>query len=88
MNVLDLQNINKNMNKINHYLMNLHYHYKENKSSRNWPIECGVYMNTKSKKEWEQALKKVGFKSVTSWQVGQKKDWAGTLVIMGKKNEL
>ena len=63
-------------------------HYKENKSSRNWPIECGVYMNTKSKKEWEQALKKVGFKSVASWQVGQKKDWAGTLVIMGKKNEL
>tara|TARA_B100000700_G_scaffold322180_1_gene423074 strand:- start:2691 stop:3323 length:633 start_codon:yes stop_codon:yes gene_type:complete len=60
-------------------------HYKENRESINWPEECGVYMNTKTKKEWIEILKKTGFVNVKSWQVCKKENWEGTLVIMGNK---
>ena len=60
-------------------------HYKENKKSINWPEECGVYMNTKTKKEWIEMFINVGFVNIKSWQVCKKENWQGTLVIMGNK---
>ena len=60
-------------------------HYKENKSSINWPQECGVYMNTKTKEEWIKILKNAGFINIKNWQVCKKENWEGTLVIMGNK---
>ena len=60
-------------------------HYKENKPSINWPEECGVYMNTKSKEEWINIIKTGGFKNIKTWQVYPQKKGVGTLVIMGKK---
>ena len=60
-------------------------HYKENKPSINWPKECGVYMNTKTKEEWIKILKSAGFVNIKNWQVCKKDKWEGTLVIMGNK---
>ena len=60
-------------------------HYEENKSAINWPEECGVFMNTMSIKKWKNLLLNVGFKNIQNWQVGQKDDWAGTLVFLAEK---
>jgi len=63
-------------------------HYKENIPSINWPEECGVFMNTKTKEEWINIIKISGFTNIKSWQICKKQEWQGTLIIMGKKNEL
>ncbi len=60
-------------------------HYNENTASINWPEECGVYMNTKSKEEWIKIIQNAGYKDINSKQVFKQKNWAGTLVIIGKK---
>lgn len=60
-------------------------HYKENKSAINWPQECGVFMKTLSIEEWKEILFNAGFKNIEYWQVGQKDDWAGTLVFQAQK---
>ena len=60
-------------------------HYAENKPSLNWSEECGVNMNTKTIIFWLDIVKKAGFKNVNWWQVGQKGDWCGTLVIRADK---
>ena len=60
-------------------------HYKENKSAINWPQECGVFMNTKSINEWNEILVNVGFKNIQYWKVGEKDNWAGTLVFFAEK---
>jgi len=60
-------------------------YYKENKASRNWPQECGVFMKNLSINEWQNILLDVGFKKIQFWQVGEKKNWPGTLVFYAKK---
>ena len=35
--------------------------------------------------EWIQIFKMAGLREVTSWRSNQHKDWAGTLVLTGKK---
>jgi SAM-dependent methyltransferase len=60
-------------------------HYVENKTTLNWPEECGVYMNTKSIFEWKAILEKVGFKNIQYWNVGEKNNWNGTLVFYCEK---
>ena len=62
-------------------------HYEENKPSLNWPKECGVFMNTKSIKEWVDLIKLAGYENVKFWQLPVNKK-ESTLVVLGKKNEL
>ncbi|MAV59461.1 MAG: hypothetical protein CMG07_05885 [Candidatus Marinimicrobia bacterium] len=59
-------------------------HYKENKPSLNWPQECGVFMNTKSIKEWIGLIKSAGYEKVKHWQVPNNKK-ESTLVVLGIK---
>ena len=41
--------------------------------------------DTMSINEWKNLLLNVGFKNIHNWQVGQKDDWAGTLVFYTEK---
>ena len=60
--------------------------YSENISSHSWPEECGIsIMSLFSESEWKTFFLKVGFKEVSSWHSGAKKNWAGTLIITGIK---
>jgi len=60
-------------------------HYTENSPSLNWPIECGVNMNTKPINYWTTIMKEAGFNNIQYWQTGAKNEWMGTLVVFGEK---
>lgn len=60
-------------------------HYLENESTVNWPIECGVYMNTKSIDDWVKMVENAGYNNIKSFQYGSKENWSGTLIIYGEK---
>jgi len=60
-------------------------HYTENPPSINWPVECGVNMNTQPINYWLILMKEAGFKNIQHWQTGEKDEWMGTLVILGEK---
>ena len=60
-------------------------HYLENQQSLSWPQDLRVDMHTYSISQWEGIMKAVGFSNVSSFQFGKKKDWAGTLILSGKK---
>ena len=36
--------------------------------------------------EWIEMFERAGFSDVEAWRANQTKDWAGTLVLTGKKN--
>ena len=38
--------------------------------------------------EWIHLFEQAGFIEVESWRVNKKDDWAGTLVVTGKKDSL
>ena len=58
--------------------------YTENPVSHSWPDDCGITkMRLFSEKEWVSFFNAAGFRSVASWRVDQKEDWAGTLVVTG-----
>ena len=60
-------------------------HYIENHPSINWPVECGVNMNTQPINYWINIKKEAGFKNIQHWKTGTKKEWMGTLVVFGEK---
>ena len=61
-------------------------HYLENVPSLNWAQECGIsIMTTLPAAKWTQIFATAGLEGVQSWKVGQKEDWAGTLIITGLK---
>ena len=60
--------------------------YSENISSHSWPEECGIsIMSLFSESEWKTFFLEVGFKKISSWHSGVKKNWDGTLIITGIK---
>jgi SAM-dependent methyltransferase len=60
--------------------------YKENAVSHSWPEDCGVsIMQLLPVAAWINFFNKVGFNNIQSWRVGEKENWAGTLVITGVK---
>jgi 2-polyprenyl-3-methyl-5-hydroxy-6-metoxy-1,4-benzoquinol methylase len=61
-------------------------YYKENKASESWPLDCGISIMTRlSEKEWTEGFIKSGLANVLTWREGQKDNWAGTLILTGKK---
>ena len=61
-------------------------HYLENTPSLNWAEECGIsIMTTLPKSSWQQIFIDADLIDVESWQVGQKDDWQGTLIVTGVK---
>ena len=60
-------------------------HYYENTDSHSWQEKVGTRMLMLKESEWVNIFETAGFNQVQSWRSGKDKDWAGTLVITGKK---
>ena len=60
-------------------------HYYENADSHSWQEEVGTRMLMLKESEWVNIFEMAGLNEVKSWRSGKDKDWAGTLVITGKK---
>lgn len=87
-----LKNIDNVLNKINsNFLENNGFliigvdHYYENKPSLKWEDDIGIQTHTLSIKQWIEKFEKANFKNISFTQVGNKKDWSGTLIISGFK---
>ena len=59
--------------------------YHENSDSHSWEDKVGTRMLMFKETEWVNFFRQAGFNDVTSWRANQSKDWAGTLVLTGKK---
>ena len=59
--------------------------YHENSDSHSWEDKVGTRMLMFKETEWVNFFRQAGFNDVTSWRANQSKDWAGTLVVTGKK---
>jgi 2-polyprenyl-3-methyl-5-hydroxy-6-metoxy-1,4-benzoquinol methylase len=60
-------------------------HYFENRDSHSWQEKVGTRMLMLKESEWIKIFEMAGFVEVKSWRSNKNKDWAGTLVITGKK---
>ena len=60
--------------------------YYENKDSHTWEGKVGTKMLMLKQTEWIEMFKRAGFSNVESWRANQTQEWAGTLVLTGKKN--
>ena len=60
-------------------------HYYENTDSHSWQEKVGTRMLMLRESEWINIFEMAGLNEVQSWRSGKDKDWAGTLVITGKK---
>ena len=60
-------------------------HYYENVDSHSWQEEVGTRMLMLKESEWVNIFEMAGLNELQSWRSGKDKDWAGTLVITGKK---
>ncbi len=59
--------------------------YHENSDSHSWEDKVGTRMLMFKETEWVNFFRQAGLNDVTSWRANQSKDWAGTLVLTGKK---
>ena len=59
--------------------------YYENKESHSWEEKVGTKMMMLKEAEWIEIFLSAGLKEVESWRSNQSQDWAGTLVLTGKK---
>ena len=59
--------------------------YYENADSHSWESKVNTPMLMLKEVEWVDMFNQAGFTEVESWRANKKQDWAGTLVITGKK---
>ena len=59
--------------------------YYENQESHSWEDRVGTKMMMLKEAEWIEIFSSAGLKEVKSWRSNQNQDWAGTLVLTGKK---
>ncbi len=59
--------------------------YYENADSHSWESKVNTPMLTLKEVEWVDMLNQAGFTEVENWRANKSNDWAGTLVITGKK---
>ncbi len=62
-------------------------HYFENSQSHSWENKVGTRMLMISEADWVNFFKSAGFQDVKFWRSNQDKDWAGTLVITGIRQQ-
>ena len=60
-------------------------HYYENESSHSWEKKVGTPMMMLKESEWLDIFARSGLVEVQSWRANKSEDWAGTLVLTGKK---
>ena len=59
--------------------------YFENQESHTWEERVGTEMKMLKESEWISFFELAGFREIKSWRSNKQKDWAGTLVVTGKK---
>ncbi len=59
--------------------------YFENQESHTWEESVGTEMKMFKESEWISFFELAGFREIKSWRSNKQKDWAGTLVVTGKK---
>ena len=59
--------------------------YYENQDSHSWEEKVGTKMVMLKEAEWIEIFSRAGLQEVESWRSNQSQDWAGTLVLTGKK---
>ena len=59
--------------------------YDENQESHSWEEKVGTKMMMLKESEWIEIFSSAGLQEVESWRSNQSQDWAGTLVLTGKK---
>ena len=59
--------------------------YFENTESHSWEEKVGTKMMMLKEAEWIEIFSSAGLKDVKSWRSNQNQDWAGTMVLTGKK---
>lgn len=59
--------------------------YHENKESHSWEAKVGTKMTMLKESQWVEMFQSAGLNEVKSWRSNQTPDWAGTLVVTGKK---
>ena len=59
--------------------------YYENQESHSWEEKVGTKMMMLKEAEWMEIFSSAGLQEVESWRSNQSHDWAGTLVLTGKK---
>ena len=59
--------------------------YYENQESHSWEDRVGTKMMMLKEAEWMEIFSSAGLQEVESWRSNQNQDWAGTLVLTGKK---
>jgi len=59
--------------------------YFENQESHTWEDRVGTEMKMFKESEWISFFELAGFREIKSWRSNKQKDWAGTLVVTGKK---
>jgi len=59
--------------------------YDENHVSHSWEEKVGTKMMMLKEAEWIEIFSSAGLQEVESWRSNQSQDWAGTLVLTGKK---
>jgi 2-polyprenyl-3-methyl-5-hydroxy-6-metoxy-1,4-benzoquinol methylase len=60
-------------------------HYYENLDSHSWEEKVGTPMLMLKEAEWLDIFNESGLGDIKSWRSNKSKDWAGTLVLTGKK---
>ena len=60
-------------------------HYYENIDSHSWQEKLGTKMLMLKEVDWIHIFKIAGLNEVQSWRSNKDENWAGTLVITGKK---
>ena len=60
-------------------------HYYENKASHSWQEKVGTPMLMFKEKEWLNFFREAGLNDVEYWRSNDSDNWAGTLVLTGKK---
>tara|TARA_B100000963_G_scaffold322456_1_gene306532 strand:- start:1241 stop:1861 length:621 start_codon:yes stop_codon:yes gene_type:complete len=60
-------------------------HYYENLDSHSWEEKVGTPMLMLKEAEWLDIFNESGLSDIKSWRSNQSKDWAGTLVLTGRK---
>jgi trans-aconitate methyltransferase len=60
-------------------------HYYENLDSHSWEEKVGTPMLMLKEAEWLDIFNESGLGDIKSWRSNESKDWAGTLVLTGKK---
>ena len=59
--------------------------YYENQESHSWEEKVGTKIVMLKEAEWVEIFSRAGLQEVESWRSNQSQDWAGTLVLTGKK---